>query len=195
MKIYASTLLLGLASMTLVASPSRAMDADETRLDSEAQQIDKDKDAGTDAQKIDRLAKQFKVPESTVQNLRNQGQGWGEVTIGLSMAQKLSASDPKTYPMTSDALVKVESLRSSGEGWGKIAKDLGFKLGPVVSAAHHAHHEMRETLQQEKAERGHGEAMEHHPDRVDHLDRPDHPDHPDHPEHPDHVDRPDRPGH
>jgi hypothetical protein len=181
-----SYVLGGVMSVMLVTAPGHAQDMDDTKLQTEAQRIDKDQAAGTDAQKTDSLAKQFNVPESTVQNLRSQGQGWGEVTIGLSMAQKLAATDSKTYPTIGDALTKVESLRASHEGWGKIAKDLGFKLGPVVSAAHHAHHEMVETVHPEKAEHGHMEKMEHHPE---------HPEHIEHLEHPEHPDRPERPGH
>jgi len=185
MKIGTSC-LIGLLAAIGTMSPVLAQTADEVKLQTEAQKIDNDKSAGSDASKTASLAKQFNVPESTVQDLRAKGQGWGEVTIGLSTAQKLAATDPKTYPTLSDALTKVQSLRASGEGWGKIAQDLGFKLGPVVSAAHHAHHEMQETAHPGKGESTHVETMEHH------SDRPDHPDHPDHPAHPD---RPDHPGH
>jgi hypothetical protein len=30
----------------------------------------------------------------------------------------------------------IAARHQSGEGWGKIAQDYGFKLGPLVSAAH-----------------------------------------------------------
>ena len=183
MKMKTFYLTCGMAAMMFVIAPGYAQDTDDAKLQTEAQRIDKDKSAGTDAQKAERLAKQFNVPDSTVQSLRSQSQGWGEVTIGLSMAQKLATTDPKMYPTTADALNKIESLRTSGEGWGKIAKDLGFKLGPVISEVHRTHHELLETGHSEKGEKGHMERMEHQAD------------HPEHPEHPDHPDRPERPGH
>ncbi len=189
MKLRAQYLWFGLGLIMAVGVPAHADDADDTKLQTEVQHIDKDKSVKTDEQKVDALAKQFNVPEATVQDLRTKGQGWGEVTIGLASAQQLTKMDPKTYPTLADALTKIEALRASGEGWGKIAKDLGFKLGPVVSAAHHTRHEWHETLRTEKAE--HHEGMEKS-ERGEHMDRPAHPDHPDHPDHPE---MPDRPGH
>jgi len=174
-------LLCGLLAAAIL-SPfvSAAAVTDDSRLEREEQGIDKDASGKTDAARATDLAKQFNVPEATVQDLRSKGQGWGEVTIGLATAQQLAKTEPTTYPTITDALNKVEALRTSGEGWGKIAKDLGFKLGPIVSAAHHA--------RVEKGEHVHG--AEH----LAHVDHPDRPDHPEHPDHPDHPERPDRPG-
>ena len=171
-----------------VSVKSWADDADDKSVQTETQRIDKM--SGTDDQKTGALAKQFQVPDSTVQDLRAKGQGWGEITIGLSTAQQLAKSDPKTYPTLADALTKVESLRSSGEGWGKIAKDLGFKLGPVISQAQHARHEMAGGVHSDT--RDHGDAHSAH---MNHPEHPDHPSHPDHPDHPDHMEHLDRPGH
>jgi hypothetical protein len=36
-------------------------------------------------------------------------------------------------------------------GWGKIAKSLGFKLGPVVSAASHSRNEMKKESRAERS--------------------------------------------
>jgi len=158
-----------------------AADTDDQKLMQEQQEMDKSQ--ATDTQKATSLAAQFNVPEKTVDDLRAKGLGWGEVTIDLAMAQKLSSANPKLYPTMADALNKIASLRASGEGWGKIAKDLGFKLGPVVSAAHHAVRDMH------AADHSAPAADQIHPDKIDH---------PEHPEHPDHIDRPeriDRPGH
>ncbi len=191
MKLKTLHLVCGLALTMTVWLPLHAAepDADDTKLQVEQQHIDKDKTEKTDDQKVDALAKQFSVPESTVQDLRNKGQGWGEITIGLATAQELAKTDPKTYPTLADALTKVESMRASGEGWGKIAKDLGFKLGPVVSAAHHARHETHETLHEERAEHKH-----HHEELGEH-EQGERLEHPGHPEHSEHPNMPDRPGH
>ena len=67
------------------------------------------------------------------------------------MAQHLTQTDAKTYPTMADALNKIESLRSQKMGWGKIAKDLGFKLGPVVSAAMHTRNELRKESRAERS--------------------------------------------
>ncbi len=156
----------------VLGAPLHAADLDDDNVAAEQHAIDKDTSL-TDAQKTDALTKQFNVPSSSVQDLRSKGQGWGEITIGLASAQKLSSMDPKT-PLL-DALTKIEAMRASGEGWGKIARDLGFKLGPVVSEAHHARRDMNKSL--------HAEKIEHeHP----HHERPEHPGHPDRPERPGH---------
>src|SRR5947208_1694903 len=92
-------LIVGLCGLVLTTQAAilKAADADETKLRQEQQEIDKDK-SSTDAKKVDALAKQFNVPESTVQDLRSKGQGWGEITIGLATAQELFKKDPQTYP-------------------------------------------------------------------------------------------------
>src|SRR5689334_168257 len=105
MKVIAAS-LAGLITVTLLAVPGRAVDSDEAKLESTSQTIDRDSASKSDPEKTAALAKQFKVSEETVQNLRGKGKGWGGVTIELAMAQKLSSMDPKTYPAMSDALTK-----------------------------------------------------------------------------------------
>jgi hypothetical protein len=189
MKRERSSIWFGVALALLAYAPLHAVDSDDSRLTNEGQQIDQDKTAATDDQKTDVLAKEFHVRESTILDLRKQGQGWGEITIELSLARELKTSDPKDYPTLKDALGKVETLRASGEGWGKIAQDLGFKLGPVIREAHHERHDLHEALH---------DRPEHHDEvheQVEHPEHPDRDDHPSHPEHPDHPEMPDRPGH
>jgi hypothetical protein len=67
------------------------------------------------------------------------------------MAQRLTQTDATTYPTMAEALNKIETLRSQKMGWGKIANDLGFKLGPVVSAAMHTRNELRNESRMEKS--------------------------------------------
>lgn len=129
--------------------------------------------------RVQALAKQFKVSEARVTELRNQKMGWGEITISLAMAEHLSATS-KTPLTTEQALTKIEQLRSEKIGWGKIALDLGFKLGPVVSAVergektiHTADREagvrMEQSTRAEKAERA------ERAERPVHVDRPERP--------------------
>jgi hypothetical protein len=133
------------------------------------------------------LAKQFNVPESRVSEMRNQKMGWGEITISLAMAQHMSATS-KTPLTTEQALTKVQQLRSEKMGWGKIAKEEGFKLGPVVSAVDRGEQTLK-TADRGAVERSEGKTSTDLPDKSDKMDRGDRAERPQHP------DRPGRAGH
>jgi hypothetical protein len=154
-------------------------DADEARLQTVAKSIDKDTANKADALKVQTLAKQFNVPDTTVEDLRSKKQGWGNVTIELAMAQHLAQTDPKTYPTLNDALQKIAAMRTDKMGWGKIGKELGFKLGPVVSAAEHTRQDLFRDLRAERVQKA--EKVEKQ-ERVERPDRPQRPERPDRPE-------------
>jgi hypothetical protein len=158
-KIFAAALVcsLGMAGMA-------GAEGDDAALGTEQQKMDETLTAKPDADKATALADQFKVEKTTVEDLRAKGRGWGETGIELSMAQKLMESDPKTYPTMTEALAKLETMRADGSGWGKIAKDLGMKLGPIVSEARHARNAMR----MEKHEMRH-ERMEARQEKMEHA--------------------------
>jgi len=117
--------------------------SEEARLETVRQEIDRNASATTQEAKIQALASQYNVDPGAVQALHDNKQGWGETSIELAMAQRLTQTDPNTYPTMTDALNKIETLRSQKMGWGKIANTLGFKLGPVVSTAMHTRNELR----------------------------------------------------
>jgi hypothetical protein len=155
--------------------------SDETQLETIKQEIDHGTTSSASSDKVKTLSSQFKVDPSVVEQLRAKNQGWGETTIELAMAQHLTQTDAKTYPTTADALNKIESLRSQKMGWGKIAKDLGFKLGPVVSATMHTRNELRKesrmekspgSLKSEKSERAERSTMAEKIGRPDTAGRP-----------------------
>jgi hypothetical protein len=171
--IIGTLLLIGLPTGTVLAQT----DADQARVETVAKNIDKDMASKGSSTQVQVLSKEFNVTPKTVEDLRAK-QGWGGVTIELAMAQHLTQTDPKTYPTMTAALQKLDTLRAEKEGWGKIAKDLGFKLGPVVSAAEHTRIELTRDLQ--AAERP--AKME----KVERVDRPQRP------ERPERVDRPHR---
>jgi hypothetical protein len=129
--------IAGLAALPLHAET----EADESAVQQEEAALDKSATEGN-APRTDQLAKQFGVEPAQVDALRGKT-GWGGTTIQLAMAQNLVKTDPTNYPTMNEALAKVEALRAEGKGYGAIAKELGFKLGPVVSAARHARNEMR----------------------------------------------------
>src|SRR5262245_46557846 len=109
-------------------------DADQARAEAVAKNIDQDTASKGSGAQVQVLSKEFNVTPKVVEDLRTK-HGWGGVTIELAMAQHLTQTDPKTYPTMTDAVQKLDTLRAEKEGWGKISKGLGFKLGPVVSAA------------------------------------------------------------
>ena len=133
-----------------------------------------------------------------VENLRAAKQGWGEIGIRLALAQELTKVDAKTYPTMADALAKVGDLRAGGKGWGAIAKELGFKLGPVMSEANRVRHELRtaEKGSEARSQKLEKELRKGEGDRGTHLQKTEHPGHlsrPERPERPQRVERPDKP--
>ena len=126
------------------------VDADEAQLETIRKDIDKDWTKTEQPNRVQSLATQFNVDPGVVETLRGKKQGWGNVTIELAMAQHLTQTDANTYPSMTEALNKIDSLRSQKMGWGKIANYLGFKLGPVISAAQHVRNELRRESRPEK---------------------------------------------
>ncbi len=155
-----------------------AADPDEKRLNAAQQQIDR---KGTPPN-AEALATEFGVSTATVERLRAQKQGWGETTIELAMAQRLAKTNPTAYPTMDAALAKIEGMRAEKHGWGRIARDLGFKLGPVVSSVQRARHDMSpaprtETkAQPERSMRN--ERPEGRPERPERSERPERPERP-----------------
>lgn len=111
------------------------------------------------------IAKELKVQESVVTNLRNKGLGYGEVTIAVALAQELQKRD-KTLT-TQQALDRIQARRDAGQGWGEVAHDLDLKLGHVVSEVKKAEKEIAhvDTARLEKAERREREAKPEKPEK------------------------------
>jgi hypothetical protein len=182
--------LMGLGQGTAQASEESELQSVKQQLDTEAVARSSDKHAET-------LAKQFKVEVGTVNQLRVSKQGWGEIAIRMGLAQELVKADPKTYPTMTEALQKVGDLRAQGNGWGAIAKDLGFKLGPVVSEMRHVRNEMRADLKQTEFDGGSKRGMagdRSHIERGNKGDRAERAERMEKPERPERPERPDRPG-
>jgi len=147
-----ATVLGGLFLVMALGVPVWARaNSDETQLETIKQEIDHGITSSASSDKVKSLSSQFNVDPSVVEQLRATNHGWGETTIELAMAQHLTQTDAKTYPTMAEALNKVETLRSQKMGWGKIANSLGFKLGPVVSAAMHTRNELRKESRMEKS--------------------------------------------
>ena len=108
---------------------------EETQLYDAQTKIDQHAAAWSKDDHIDVLAKHFKVPATTVQELSTHNQGWGAVTIELAMARQFSMLHSQNSPLMTDSLKRVESLRVEGKNWGQIARKLEFGLGPVIQEA------------------------------------------------------------
>lgn len=145
--------------------------------------------------------------ERTIVN-PNGPMGWGEVNITLSLAQALV--DAGTAPDLQSALTGVTTtttnpdgttttttsggvlaMRADGMGWGAIAKEMGFKLGSLISAGNR-----NEAAAAAKAERATGKAERAtgKPERVAKVERPERPAKVDRPERPERPAKPERGG-
>lgn len=145
--------------------------------------------------KGDALAKQYNVEPAVVQQMRDKRQGWGEISIQLAMARQLAAKDPATYPTFQDALDKVQASRASGTGYGRMAKDLGFKLGPVISDAKRSKSEFQSSVETERPARPEKSEKRNSVERTNRptrMERPERPERPEKPEHPAHPEKPSR---
>lgn len=200
-----------LAGMLLVsgvmAAPvgAQAPASDDVLLRVTQQELDEDAAGRQPKSHAEALANQFKVPVKTVEALRADKQGWGEIVIRLGLAQELTKSDPKTFPGMTEALQRVGELRSQGMGWGAIAKELGFKLGPVVSEVQRVRQEMKAQAKlgatadvvnpqrggEDRGGKREGIDKAQRPERAERAQRPERPERPQRPERPD---RPEKPG-
>ena len=139
--------------------------------------------------------------------------GWGEVNITLSLAQALVESG--AFADLQSALTGVQTtvtnpdgtttttseggvlaMRADGMGWGQIAKDLGFRLGELVSASNRSERAAARVAggKADRAARAERIARADRPDRADKPERPDRPERPERPQRPERPDRPDRGG-
>ena len=80
-----------------------------------------------------RTGKDVRMADVTVSGT-GKTMGYGNVNIALSLARADAGTSATTKAYLS-SLDKVMDMRAGGMGWGLIAKDLGFKLGEVVSTS------------------------------------------------------------
>ncbi len=122
-----SVILLGVGMGTVVLAD------EEGTLKQEGANVDTTAStSGNQEARFSELSKQFNVSQERVTAMRQEKRmGWGEITISLAMARHLSMTSKDLS--TEQALSQVEQLRAQKKGWGKIARQLGFKLGPVIA--------------------------------------------------------------
>ena len=114
------------------ASRSAKKITNEIRLRALARRIDRDTGGIARTNHIELLADQFHVPLSVIEEMRQKGQGWGEITIQLALAQSLCAKDPVHYGTTADALSQVQLTRAEKKSWSRTARASGLRLKPIL---------------------------------------------------------------
>ena len=201
--MVASILVLGVsASMGHGVLAQTTSTPEEANLRTTQQALDTESAGRSAKSHAEALAKQFKVEPQVVENLRASKQGWGEIGVRLALAQELTKVDSKTYPTMTDALARVGDLRAEGKGWGAIAKELGFKLGPVVSEANRVRRKLRaaartagsDVQKSDKDLRKTDDGRMQKAERAEHMSRPDRPERPQRPERVERPEKPEKPG-
>lgn len=201
--MVASILMLGVsASLGHGVLAQTTSTPEEANLQTTQQALDTEGAGRSTKLQAEALANQFKVEPQVVETLRTAKQGWGEIGIRLALAQELMKVDSKTYPTMTEALARVGDLRAEGKGWGAIAKQLGFKLGPVVSEANRVRHELRaeartagsDLHKPDKDLRKADDGRKQKSERAEQMSRPDRPERPQRPERVERPEKPEKPG-
>lgn len=119
---------------------------------------------------VDKIEKEFGVDEATIQDLRAQKFGYGEITIALSLAERLPGG------LTPENIDKVVSMRQGPPvaGWGNIARDLGLKINPAAERLDRIDDETAKPERAVKVKHEGTEGLEkaQKPERVEKAQRP-----------------------
>jgi hypothetical protein len=161
-------LSLSAARPATTAGPSK----EEKQLRSAATATDKEA-SEPEGQKtvVSRLESTFNVDQARIDGLRAQNLGYGEIAIVLALAQKMADG------ITDANVQSIMSLRTGTPpmGWGEIARQLGEKLGPVISSVNAV------AKGSTGADRAAHDARGAKPDRPEKPAKPDRPDKPENP--------------
>ncbi|MBI4351090.1 MAG: hypothetical protein HY550_06605 [Elusimicrobia bacterium] len=146
-------LIAGLFLCAAMPVLAEEMTSDEKKLDKASMETDKEAGEPGDGKTVtEKIKAEFGVDDARVRGLRDQKLGYGGITIVLALARTMPEG------ITDANVAKIMALRQGPPvmGWGKIAKELGLKLGPVisnvkkVSAAVRSHR--KERMKREKRE-------------------------------------------
>lgn len=111
----------------------QARSAEEERLEKIQADLDQDVSPEGRSMRAEALVTQFNTTQEEIEALRSANRGWGEITIQLSLAERLLQAKPELGDLSA-AIKEVGALRDEGMGWGNVAKELGVSknLGEVV---------------------------------------------------------------
>lgn len=123
----------------------------ERRLRSLAHRIDRNtRDIQSDNH-TEMLAEEFHVPLSVIEEQRQKGEGWGNISIALAMAQSLCQKDPVHYATPADALFQIQLVRAQSKNWRQVAHNAGIPLQPVIIETAYSYRHQRAASQTERA--------------------------------------------
>ncbi|MCC6502437.1 MAG: hypothetical protein IT362_04785 [Deltaproteobacteria bacterium] len=189
MKRFLSVLLFA-SAMTIV--PNVAVFAADALTETETIIIDEvgdgiddiDNDASTAAGEsavVGKIVGEFGVDEALIQDLRAQKLGYGEITLALSLAERLPGG------ITDENLDKVLDLRQGPpvQGWGNVARSLDLslkpssnkleKIGEGTSKGEGAKNERLRHEKTEKIEKAERAQKQERIERIERVERPERP--------------------
>jgi len=130
----------------LIPASAQERSAEEKKLEAVSGELDKKYSEGQ--QRVtDKIAAEFGVDSGLVLGLGYKKMSYGEIAIALSLAQGLHST------IRDEDLRRIVALRQGPPvmGWGKVAKELGLKLGPVLSRVRKLAAEVRRDEKADKA--------------------------------------------
>jgi len=142
--VFVMILLITSAAGAEISKAEKNLEREAKRLNDTAKKAD-----GENAV-LKKIEAQFKVSDALVQALRNQGLGYGEIAIVLSLAQKMPGGVIEVN------VQKVLSLRQGPPvaGWSQVARQLGTKLGATVSQLKKMNNESNREIKKDHARAG-----------------------------------------
>lgn len=149
-----------------------------------------DGDASTrpgEAVVINKIVNEFGVDEAVVRELRARKLGYGEITLALSLAERLPGG---LTPENLDSVMEAR-LGPPVKGWGNVARSFDLSLKP----SQHRLEKVSETgagkerVRHEKAEKVVRAEKRERVERVERVERPEKPERIERPERPERPDR------
>lgn len=175
--------LIFTSAVAFAASPIVFASTDiEVTIDQEVIEINADASTPDgEATVIGKIEKEFDVDESVITGLRGQKLGYGEISIALSLAERLPGG------ITAENIDKIISMRQGPpvEGWGNIARDLDLSLKPAAGHLEKVSGDTKKeivkyekTTKVERAEKPERVEKAQRPERVEKVERIERPERP-----------------
>lgn len=133
---------------------------------------------------VGKIVNEFGVDEALVKDLRAKKLGYGEITLALSLAERLPGG------ITDENLDKVLDLRQGPpvQGWGNVAKSLELSLKPSklklekVGSGKKGDDAENESVKHEKTEKVEKSEKAQKHERIEKMERVEKPERPERPE-------------
>jgi hypothetical protein len=135
--------ILTLTAFRLGECSPQKKKGDEFHLQALSQRIDATTSSMNREDHIDRLAEGFSVPLSVIDEKRQRGLRWGDITIELSIAQALFQRDPVHYATVADALFELDRQKVQSHHWRALARSLHVSLHDVLIMTAQSYNSLR----------------------------------------------------